>query len=292
MSSAELRPGRTGMRTSGSATSSSAYGSLDRARGGRRRPVHSISSTTRSIWRSSSVASVPKSASTSMTPRPRISMWCASSSAARPRSTVGEMRRTSTTSSATRRWPRDDQVERRLALADAALAEDEDAERRAPRRARRAACVSGASRSSSHAVAARMKSAVRSAESRAPATPRAPRRRRSGRAGGGVPLVTTKQATPAPRDRRDARARARSASSVARIADLAVAEHLHAVGMELRQVAGEREPGLLERAAARSSGRGRARPRRAGAPALGPAASSSSRTVTRQYRASSSRMVS
>ena len=129
------------------------------------RPVHSISSTTRSIWRSSSVARVPKSASTSIDAEPAdLHVVRDAARAARPRSTVGEMRRTSDDVVGDQPVSARDQVERRLALADAALPEDQDAEtvhldEVAVQRASR-----GASRSSSQAVAARMKSAVREPE--------------------------------------------------------------------------------------------------------------------------------
>ena len=51
-------------------------------------------------------------------------MWWPSSAARDRGARSASMRRTRTTSSATRRWPRDDQVERRLALADAAAARE------------------------------------------------------------------------------------------------------------------------------------------------------------------------
>ena len=116
-----------------------AVGARPRARADRRSSLHSMSSTTRSIWRSSSVASVPKSASTSITPRPRISMWWR------------EQRRRAPAQHGRRDAPHEHdvvgdeavaarhQVERRLALADAALARGSGRRARAPRRARRGA---------------------------------------------------------------------------------------------------------------------------------------------------------
>jgi len=60
-----------------------------------------------------------------------------------------------------------------------------------------------------------------------------------------APLVTTKQATPLPGHRRH---RSRRPRGIERreIRDLAVAEHLHPVRMQLRQVPGEGQPRLLE----------------------------------------------
>jgi hypothetical protein len=207
----EMVPRRTGTQTSGTSTSRSGYAPSTSPRRSAP-PGHSVSSTTRSICRSSSVASVPKSASTSITPRPRISMWYWRSFAARPRSTAGEMRRTCTTSSATRRWPRDTRSSAAsllpMPLFPRIRTPSPYISTRSPWRS-----ASGASSSSSQAVAVRMNSAVRSVD---PSTGTSAASAGSVRTGGGsVPFVTTKHATPAAATAATA-SRARVASSVPR----------------------------------------------------------------------------
>ena len=64
------------------------------------------SSITSSIFFSSRTAATPNRSLMLMMPRPRTSMWCLMSSEAQPKSTSPEVRRTSTRSSATSRWPR------------------------------------------------------------------------------------------------------------------------------------------------------------------------------------------
>ena len=125
----------------------------------------------------------------------------------------------------------------------------------------RPACsvVSGASRSSSHAVAARMKSPGPQSRWRSTGTPAASAGSRQDARGAGVPFVTTKHATPAPATAAT-RARAAVAAERGEVADLAVAEHLDAVGMQLRQEARRARVPAAGAAASRSGGRGRARP--------------------------------
>ena len=278
ISMAMLRPGTTGMRTSGSATLEQRRTSCRRGPRRSASSLQSISSTTRS-----SLPLVERRERA----EERLDVDHAE---AADLHVVREQRRGAPAQHGRRDAPHDDsvvgdqamaarhEVERRLALADAAAAEDQDAEAvhldqvGVHRRLGREPLFEPRRHLPDEVGACGAPEASTATPLRAGGIARA-------RRGAGVPFVTTKHATPDADDRLDALARDRGIERLEE-ADLAVAEHLHAVGMELRQVAGEREPGLLHARHGDRRGRARAAGHEPRAPAARPSASSSSPTVT------------